>query len=44
MRDLVPFVRFKQREKHTGRSDTSSKVAIFSLQLDHAWHQIFTIL
>ena len=27
MRDLVPFVQFKKREKHPRRSDTFSKVA-----------------
>ena len=33
LRDLVPFVQFKKREKHTRRSVTFSKVAGFSLQL-----------
>ena len=32
LRDLVPFVQFKKREKHPWRSVTFSKVAGFSLQ------------
>ena len=32
LRDLVPFVRFKKREKHPWRSVTFSKVAGFSLK------------
>ena len=27
LRDLVPFVQFKKREKHSWRSDTFNKVA-----------------
>ena len=27
LRDLLPFVQFKKREKHPSRSDTFSKVA-----------------
>ena len=27
LRDLVPFVQFKKREKHPWRSDTFNKVA-----------------
>ena len=33
LRDLVPFVQFKKREKHPWRSVNFSKVAGFSLQL-----------
>ena len=33
LRDLVPFVQFKKREKHPWKSVTFSKVAEFSLQL-----------
>ena len=33
LRDLVPFVQFKKREKRPWRSVTFSKVAGFSLQL-----------
>ena len=33
LRDLVPFVQFKKREKHSWRSVNFSKVAHFSLQL-----------
>ena len=33
MRDLVPFLQFKIREKHPQGSVTLSKVAAFSLQL-----------
>ena len=33
LRDLVPFVQFKKREKHPWRSVTFRKVAGFSLQL-----------
>ena len=33
LRDLVPFVQFKKREKHPWRSFTLSEVAGFSLQL-----------
>ena len=33
LRHLVPFVKFKQHEKHPWRSDTFSKVADLSLQL-----------
>ena len=33
LRDLVPFVQFKRREKHPWRSVNFSKVAGFSLQL-----------
>ena len=33
LRDLVPFVQFKKREKHPWRSVTFSKVAGFILQL-----------
>ena len=29
LRDLVPFVQFKKREKHTRKSVTVSKVAVF---------------
>ena len=32
LRDLVPFVQFKKREKHPWRSFNFSKVAGFSLQ------------
>ena len=34
LRDLVPFVQFKKREKHPWRSVNFSKVADFSLQLN----------
>ena len=33
LRDLVPFVQFKKREKHPWGSVNFSKVAGFSLQL-----------
>ena len=33
MRDLLPFVQFKKREKQPWRSVTFSKIAGFSLQL-----------
>ena len=33
LRDLVPFVQFKNRDKHPWRSSTFSKVADFSMQL-----------
>ena len=33
LRDLVPFVQFKKREKHLWRNVPFSKVAAFSLQL-----------
>ena len=33
MRELVPFVLFKKREKHIWKSDTFSKVADKNLQL-----------
>ena len=33
LRDLVPFVQFKKREKHSWRSANFSKVAGLSLQL-----------
>ena len=33
LRNLVPFVQFKRREKHPWRTVNSSKVAGFSLQL-----------
>ena len=33
LRDLVPFVQLKKREKYPWRSVTFSKVASFSLQL-----------
>ena len=33
LRDLVPFVQFKKREKHPWKSVNFSKVAGFSLQL-----------
>ena len=33
LRDLVPFVQFKKRQKHQWSSGTFSKVADFSLQL-----------
>ena len=32
LRDLIPFVQFKKREKHPLRSDTFNKVAGFSLK------------
>ena len=34
LRDLVPFLKFKKREKHPWRSVTFSKVACFSLKMD----------
>ena len=33
LRDLVPFVQFKKREKHPWKSVTFSKVAGFSLKV-----------
>ena len=33
LRDLVPFLKFKKREKHTRRSVNFSKVLGLSLQL-----------
>ena len=39
MRELVPFVQFKKREKHPWRSDTFSKVADFNL-----WYLYFCIV
>ena len=33
LRDLVPFIQFKKREKYSWRSVTFSKVASFSLQI-----------
>ena len=33
LRDLVPFVQFKRREKHPWKSVNFSKIAGFSLQL-----------
>ena len=33
LRDLIPFVQFKKREKHPWKSVNFSKVAGFSLQL-----------
>ena len=33
LRDLVPFIQFKKREKHPGRSVNFSKVIGFSPQL-----------
>ena len=35
LRDLVPFVRFKKRERHTWRSDTFSKVTVLKVTLLH---------
>ena len=32
LRDLVPFIQYKKREKYPWKSDTFSKVAGFSLQ------------
>ena len=29
LRDLVPFVQFEKREKHSWRSDIFSKVAVY---------------
>ena len=33
LRDLVPYVQFKKREKHRWRGVNFIKVAVFSLQL-----------
>ena len=33
LRDLVPFVEFKKREKHSWRSVNLSKAAGFSMEL-----------
>ena len=38
LRDLVPTVQFKKREKHPWRSVTFSKAAGFSLQLYQKQH------
>ena len=38
LRDLVPFVQFKKREKHLWRSVNFSKVAGFSLYNETAPH------
>ena len=44
LRDLVPFVQFKKREKHTWRSVTFSKVTppwvFFTFFKLYKWHQI----
>ena len=40
LRDLVPFVQFKKREKHPWRSVTFSKVAGFSSKTNFAIERI----
>ena len=43
LRDLVPFVQFKKREKHPWRSVTFSKVAALSCKQRNASHILHNV-